>query len=82
MADRNDARRDGPAGEARPSPEPVRTPEHGFWWKLWLIVKTLQARLRFVVILAAIGGLIAYWDTLSAYYEKWTRPTAAAQTNA
>jgi Cu(I)/Ag(I) efflux system membrane fusion protein len=36
-------------------------------------MKTLQARLRFVVILVAIGGLIAYWDTLSAYYEKWTR---------
>jgi Cu(I)/Ag(I) efflux system membrane fusion protein len=46
---------------------------------VWLVLKTLQARLRFVVILAAIGGLIAYWDTLSAYYEKWTRPARAAE---
>ena len=34
-------------------------PEHSFWWKLWLVLKTLQARLRFVVILVVIGGLIA-----------------------
>src|SRR5262249_24261242 len=31
-------------------------------------------------ILAAIGGLIAYWDTFSAYYEKWTRSAAEAVT--
>src|SRR5262249_11236602 len=34
----------------------------------------VQARLRFVVILIAIGGVIAYWDTLKAHYERWTRP--------
>jgi multidrug efflux pump subunit AcrA (membrane-fusion protein) len=42
-------------------------------------VKTLQARLRFVVIVAAIGGLIVHWDTLNAYYEKWTRPGREAE---
>jgi membrane fusion protein, copper/silver efflux system len=66
MADRNDNRRGGPA-------------EHGPLWKVWLVLKTIQARLRFVVILAAIGGLIAYWDTLSAYYEKWARPAGQAE---
>jgi len=59
--------------------ESVQAPEHGFWWKVWLVLKTLQARLRFVVILIAIGGLIAYWDTFNAYYEKWTRPAGQAQ---
>src|SRR5262249_32259566 len=24
--------------------------------------------------LILVGGVIAYWDTLKAYYEKWTRP--------
>ena len=47
---------------------------------VWLVLKTLPARLRFVVLLAAIGGLIASWDTLAAYYEKWTRPAGAAET--
>jgi multidrug efflux pump subunit AcrA (membrane-fusion protein) len=55
-------------------------PHGSFWWQFWQVLKTVQARLRFVVILAAIGGLIAYWDTLSAYYEKWTRPAGPAET--
>src|SRR5947209_4456311 len=45
-----------------------------FWWwlKFWLFVKT--ARLRFIAVLAAVGGVIASWDTLQAVYEKWARP--------
>lgn len=45
---------------------------------LWFALKTLQARLRFVFVIIAVGGLIAYWDTLTAYYEKWTRPKSEA----
>jgi Cu(I)/Ag(I) efflux system membrane fusion protein len=30
--------------------------------------------LRFIAALAVIGAAILYWDTLVAYYEKWTRP--------
>jgi Cu(I)/Ag(I) efflux system membrane fusion protein len=62
---------------------PVRTPapvpEHGFWWKSWLVLKTIQARLRFIAILVAIGALIGFWDTLTGYYEKWTRHADAAE---
>ncbi len=48
-----------------------------WWWiKFWLFVKT--ARLRFIAVLLAVGGTIAYWDTLKAHYEKWTRPSAQA----
>jgi multidrug efflux pump subunit AcrA (membrane-fusion protein) len=74
-----DAHAQEPVGK-RESQSATDMGKHGFWQKAWQVVKTIQARLRFVVILAAIGGLIAYWDTLSAYYEKWTRPTRAAQT--
>jgi Cu(I)/Ag(I) efflux system membrane fusion protein len=52
---------------------------HGFGSKLWLILKTLQARLRFVAVLVVVGGLIANWDTLTNYYEKWTRPVGRAE---
>src|SRR5262249_46853003 len=85
MVDRNSDRRDGPASDlslrerAPGRAESVQPPEHGFWWKVGLGLKTLQARLRFFVILIAIGGLSAYWDTFSAYYEKWTRPAGEAQ---
>jgi membrane fusion protein, copper/silver efflux system len=43
--------------------------------RFWLRVNI--ARLRFLAILLAVGAAIAYWDTLKAYYEKWTRPAPA-----
>ncbi len=56
-----------------------RTPpeKHSVGWKILQVLKTIQARLRFFVLLAAIGGVILYWDTLKSYYEKWTRPATA-----
>ena len=56
-----------------PAPKPT---QRGFWGSAWQVLKTLQARLRFIVVLAAIGGVIANWDTLKAHYEKLTRPGA------
>jgi Cu(I)/Ag(I) efflux system membrane fusion protein len=55
--------------------------ELGFWGKIWfwfhfaILVKL--ARLRFIGILVAIGVVIVKWDTLVAYYERWTRPDSA-----
>src|SRR5262245_44615428 len=43
-----------------------------FWLRFWLYVKT--ARLRFILVLVAVGGVIAYWETLNAWYDKLTRP--------
>jgi Cu(I)/Ag(I) efflux system membrane fusion protein len=50
----------------------------GWWFHFVVLVKL--ARLRFIAILAAIGGIIAYWDTINAYYEKWTRPVLKTET--
>lgn len=48
------------------------------WWWFDFVILVKLARLRFIAILAAIGIVITQWDTLIAYYEKWTRPTTAA----
>src|SRR3954468_19197544 len=48
-----------------------------WWWFDFLILVKL-ARLRFIAVLAAVGGVVAYWDTLQAYYDKWTRPAPGA----
>src|SRR5437868_14777706 len=48
----------------------------------WQLLRVVQARLRFVVILAAIGALVAYWDTLNNYYAKWARADAPAEQSA
>jgi Cu(I)/Ag(I) efflux system membrane fusion protein len=50
------------------------------WWWFHFVVLVKLARLRFIAVLVAIGGVIAYWDTINAYYEKWTRPLFGAET--
>jgi len=47
------------------------------WWWFDFIILVKLARLRFIGILAVIGVIITQWDTLNAYYEKWTRPSGA-----
>jgi membrane fusion protein, copper/silver efflux system len=47
----------------------------GVWQRAWLVVKVLQVRVRFIAVLAAVGALIVYWDTLMGLYDKWRRPT-------
>lgn len=58
--------------------------EYGFFRKLWwwfdFIILVNLARLRFIFILVAIGLVIVYWDTLAAYYDRWTRSTAEQKT--
>ncbi|MBX9654792.1 efflux RND transporter periplasmic adaptor subunit [bacterium] len=44
------------------------------WWLDFIVLVNL-ARLRFVAIIVAIGVIITQWDTLVAYYERWTRPS-------
>jgi Cu(I)/Ag(I) efflux system membrane fusion protein len=44
------------------------------WWWFDFIVLVKLARLRFVAVLVAIGLIITQWDTLLAYYDRWTRP--------
>ena len=45
------------------------------WWWFDFIILVKLARLRFIAVLALIGVVITQWDTLAAYYDKWTRPS-------
>jgi Cu(I)/Ag(I) efflux system membrane fusion protein len=72
MSERLPAPADDRNGPAAPVPPPSR--RRGFWDNTWQVLKTVQARLRFFVVLAAVGGVIVYWGTLKAWYEKLTRP--------
>jgi Cu(I)/Ag(I) efflux system membrane fusion protein len=47
------------------------------WWFHFVVLVNL-ARLRFIAILLVIGLVIMQWDTLAAYYDKWTRSSAEA----
>jgi len=46
-----------------------------WWWFHFLILLKL-ARLRFIGLLLAIGLVIVKWDSLIAYYDRWTRPAS------
>ena len=50
------------------------------WWWFDFIVLVKLARLRFIAVLIVIGLIITQWDLLVAYYDKWTRPSASADT--
>jgi Cu(I)/Ag(I) efflux system membrane fusion protein len=47
------------------------------WWFHFVVLVNL-ARLRFIAILLVIGLVIMQWDTLAAYYDKWTRSGSEA----
>src|SRR5216110_536788 len=58
---------------------------HGWqkvWWWFHLIILVNLARFRFIAILIVIGLIIMKWDTLTAYYDRWTRPTNAPESAA
>jgi Cu(I)/Ag(I) efflux system membrane fusion protein len=63
-------------GGLRP-PEGLSFWRRAWWWFDFLILVKL-ARLRFVGVLLVIGLVITQWDSLIAYYNKWTRPASEA----
>jgi Cu(I)/Ag(I) efflux system membrane fusion protein len=46
------------------------------WKKARMVVKVVELRLRFVLLMAITGLTFAYWDTLWNRYDKWARPAA------
>ena len=86
MADRKDRRAAGgePTGPTVPedndAPETpgTGTPPMTGRQKLRLVGLVILKRVRFIAILAAVGLFIGYWDTIKNYWDKWTRPKAAA----
>lgn len=59
---------------------PGLSPLGKVWWWFHFAILVKLARLRFIAILVAIGVVIAQWDTLRAYYDKWTRPILGQET--
>ncbi len=59
---------------ARDPNQPTGSPSG--WQKFVMIVKVIEVRLRFIVILVAVGFVIGYWDVIKNHWDKWTRPAA------
>jgi Cu(I)/Ag(I) efflux system membrane fusion protein len=87
MSERNAFRSGEPIanGDARNDEGGLRAPPGlgplgKVWWWFHFAILVKLARLRFIAVLVAIGGVIAYWGTINAYYEKWTRPLFGQET--
>ena len=48
-----------------------------FWKKFFLVLKVIEVRLRFIAILVVTALVIGYWDTITNYWDKWTRSAPA-----
>ncbi len=48
-------------------------PNSTFWKKFFLVLKVIEVRLRFIAILLVTALAIGYWDTITNYWDKWTR---------
>lgn len=60
---------------------PELSPEHRpttFAGALWFGFKAVEIRLRFILILVGMGLVIGFWDTITNYWEKYTRPASTA----
>jgi membrane fusion protein, copper/silver efflux system len=49
------------------------------WQKFRLLVKVVELRLRFILIMAATGLVFAYWETIWNRLDKWLRPQAEVE---
>jgi Cu(I)/Ag(I) efflux system membrane fusion protein len=84
MSRNENSRRDGNLeNEFPPDEGGLSAPAHlGFWGKAWwwfdFLILVKLARLRFIGLLLVIGLIILKWDLITAYYERWTRPTEHA----
>jgi Cu(I)/Ag(I) efflux system membrane fusion protein len=46
--------------------------------RLWIALKILNVRLRFILLMVVTGLIAANWDAITAHWERWTRPHPVA----
>lgn len=57
-------------------------PRHSLGWKIWQVLSVIQARLRFIAILAVIAALFMFSGLIRARLDKWMRPLLGGETAA
>jgi Cu(I)/Ag(I) efflux system membrane fusion protein len=45
-----------------------------------MVIKVIELRLRFIILIAGTGLAFGYWDVLWNHYEKWARPASGIPT--
>ncbi len=52
------------------------------WLRAKFVIHAIEVRLRFIALFVGIGLTMAYWTTLEAYWDRWTRPNVIAAAGA
>jgi Cu(I)/Ag(I) efflux system membrane fusion protein len=63
------------AAENENEPRAPARPLSG-WKRFRLIIRVIELRLRFIVLMAITGATFGYWDTIWTHYQKWRHPHA------
>lgn len=74
MDDKNFTR---PPENTHESAAPRSAPPPSRWQRARFLLRVIEIRLRFVLILVATFVLIGKWETIKNYWEKWIRPAAS-----
>ena len=69
-----------PAASPHDAALPAEPPSR--WQRAKFIFQAIEVRLRFIAVFVGIGLLMVYWSTLENYWDRWTRPSAAATAEA
>jgi multidrug efflux pump subunit AcrA (membrane-fusion protein) len=52
---------------------PPASPLRRVWW----FIEVANVRLRFLFLMVAVGLVVGYWEHITNYYDRWTRPAVA-----
>lgn len=50
------------------------------WKKALFVVKLIEVRLRFIIVVVVAGLVIGNWETIRARWDRFTRPASAGET--
>ncbi len=50
--------------------------------RIWWFVEVANVRLRFLFLMVAVGLVVGYWEHITNYYDRWTRPAVAPDAEA
>lgn len=45
---------------------------------VWKVVRILNVRLRFILLMVVVGLVAGHWEDIMNHWDRWTRPAAAA----
>ena len=46
--------------------------------RVWTFLRIMNVRLRFIFLMVLVGLVVGYWENITNYYDRWTRPAPSA----